>query len=202
MKNIRSVAIDVDDVLMPHMEAMLTYYYKAHNIEVSREDLEQIGLLDNALSRSSINREDFIADIEGYLLSSDFNDIPPFNEAIEAINKLKESYSLNIVTARPKILHKQTKSWLQGHFPGVFADVRFTNYGSWGYPHKTESKANVCQVLGADLLIDDSPSHIIEAIDCGMIGLLFGDYPWNRSISSDLDIERVPNWEEVVSRLM
>ncbi len=202
MKRIKTIAIDVDDVLMPHVEALLEYYSKAYDIKLADDDLAKFGLLANALRSSGVDRDTFIADIERYLTSPDFHEIEPFGDAIVAINRLKSKYNLNIVTARPKALHDQTKNWLDQHFPGIFEDVRFTNYGIWGYPDKTESKANVCQVLGADILIDDSPNHIIEAADCGMSGILFGSYPWNIDVKLPKNAIRVKNWDEALERLM
>lgn len=71
-----------------------------------------------------------------------------------------------------------------------------------GYLLQMIRKAQVCQDIGADLLIDDHLSHAELAAKCGVQVFLFGDYPWNKADSLSPNITRVGGWGDVAQKLL
>ena len=61
--------------------------------------------------------------------------------------------------------------------------------------HRT--KAELCQKLGVDCLIDDQLKHCIGVAELGMEAILFGDYGWNQSEALPTGVRRVVSWKGV-----
>lgn len=122
----------------------------------------------------------------------------PFKDAIEVINELAKQHTLHIVTGRSDFLSIATERMLEIHFPSVFSSIEFTNF----FSKTPRSKANVCQDLGVDLLIDDHLHHATVVAECGVEVYLFGDYPWNQANTLPDNITRVKDWHEVAKKLL
>lgn len=104
---------------------------------------------------------------------------------------------LIIVTARGPDARDESFKWVQKHFPGAFDSIICT--GQFKNAMKTDdvthevvtklSKAQVCADLGAKLLIDDSAENAVQVCTASEPTpvLLFGDYEWNKRLSSPED---------------
>ncbi|KAF5327119.1 hypothetical protein D9619_004722 [Psilocybe cf. subviscida] len=118
--------------------------------------------------------------------------LPDAKAGLEELKKL--GYRLIIVTARKEDEQDQSWEWVQKYFPGIFESIVCT--GQFKDAHKTGheivtklSKAQVCDDLGAKLLIDDSAEN---ALQCSTASpavpvLLFGDYQWNKRLCGPQD---------------
>ncbi|KAF4572587.1 hypothetical protein EYR36_007095 [Pleurotus pulmonarius] len=120
---------------------------------------------------------------------------PPVPGAREGVQSLKDmGFRLVIVTARTQDVAEPSWKWVDKHFPGIFDTLICTNQfkdaDKVGHEIVTKlSKGQVCNDLGACLLIDDSSEN---AIQCSTHEppthvLLFGDYQWNSRISGPQD---------------
>lgn len=87
---------------------------------------------------------------------------------------------------------------LAEHFSNLFKSIQFTNH----FGTTSLTKAQVCQDIGADLLIDDHLNHAELAAQCGVNVFLFGDYPWNKADSLPPNITRVRDWVDVAQKLL
>ncbi|KAL0950732.1 hypothetical protein HGRIS_007507 [Hohenbuehelia grisea] len=113
--------------------------------------------------------------------------VPGAREGVEALKKL--GYRLIVVTARTQDEHDESWKWLNRHFPGSFDSIVCTNQFKDAHKEGHEvvtklSKGQVCNDLGAKLLIDDSAEN---ATQCSTYTppvrvLLFGDYSWNQRV--------------------
>lgn len=149
------------------------------------------------LHYSSVLLMGFPFQVEAFFRSDKFKaEIEPVPMALEVLSRMKQVYSLHIVTARQHIVEDATRAWLHRHYPNIFDDIHFGNhYSTTG---KSRSKAEMCKAIGAQVLIDDS---LIYATQCSLAGIsvvLFGNYPWNqrldRQISSQFhDVTLVVN---------
>ncbi|HEY5267859.1 MAG TPA: hypothetical protein VII94_01850, partial [Candidatus Saccharimonadales bacterium] len=63
---------------------------------------------------------------------------------------------------------------------------------------KPLTKAEVCIDLGAIALIDDSLPHILHAVESGVEGVLFGNYPWNQTLELPIGAIRTESWPKVL----
>jgi uncharacterized HAD superfamily protein len=83
-------------------------------------------------------------------------------------------------------------------FPGIFTSIEYTST----YAGRSRSKGDVCEQIGADLLIEDHLGHAKEVAERGIEVLLFGSYPWNQAKKLPKSIRRVRDWAEVEQLLL
>lgn len=191
------VAVDVDDVLVPHEVLLAKEFRRYFDEQYSRDSMH------GATAPLSKEQKQQVKEIMNrFLTTEEFQSIEPIEGAVQVMRQLDEHYKLVIVTARPKIIHEITKEWLHRHFPAIFNDIHFVNEGhGWGEVRGV-SKREVCQQTGARYLIDDSLLHIQEAAECGISGLLFGDYSWNHTEELPPNTVRVKDWSDVSETLL
>lgn len=191
------VAVDVDDVLVPHETLLVKEFRRYFDEHYSRDSMH------GATASLSEGQKQQVKEIMNrFLTSEEFRSIEPIEGAVQIMGQLDGYYKLVIVTARPKVIHEITKEWLHRHFPAIFNDIHFVNEGhGWGEVRGV-SKREVCQQIGARYLIDDSLLHIQEAAECGVNGLLFGDYSWNQAGELPQNTIRVKDWTEVAKALL
>lgn len=111
--------------------------------------------------------------------------------------RLREmGHATHIITARTESLRKNaTKAWLARYLPEFDFNnqVHFTNhYEASG----ARSKGEVCQSIGAKILIDDNLEFLHSAASLGIHGILL-DKPWNQNGNLHKNITRVAHWNEV-----
>lgn len=187
------IAIDCDDTIINTASNFLDYYNNTFGTNVELKDYYS-----SDLSLWKADRETFDARVHSYLNSADYQNITPFDDAINVIDQLSDKFELHIVTARPDSLVDITKSMLQLHFPDKFNSIIFTNDLS----SKKRTKAEVCNELSASYLIDDHIHHAEIAAEHGISVLLFGDYPWNETSNLHANIQRVQNWHQIQDILL
>lgn len=115
----------------------------------------------------------------------------------------EKGYHIVVVTSRQLVIERNTRDWLAKNFPeGTFDRVEFGNH--WGKDGLKRSKGEICRLLGASVLIDDSLTYTSEVASEGFHALLFdlnGTYPWNKSDSLPSGVTRVTNWDMVVKEI-
>lgn len=192
----RRIAIDCDDVLIESSPLIINYYNTTYGASLRLADMYSHDLEQWEVS----DKETAIRRVDEYLNSSEYLDIPPLQETIDAITQLSKYHELHVVTGRSEAIAKTTKDMLQKYFPGVFHSIEFTNYIT--IDRVSRSKADACQRLDADLLIDDHLHHTKVVAECGIEALLFGDYPWNQADTLPKNVRRVKGWQEVAGLLL
>lgn len=119
--------------------------------------------------------------MEAFFESDHFrNSIDPVPNAFETLLRMKEKYSLHVVTARQHLVEDITRAWLDKYYPNIFDEVHFGNH--YSKSGKSRSKAEMCKSIGAKVLIDDS---MIYATQCALEDIsvvLFGNYAWNQYV--------------------
>jgi 5'(3')-deoxyribonucleotidase len=188
------IAIDCDDVIVATAPQSLAYYNKTYGTKMEMKDMysKDLRVWDVPDAATAIAR------VEGYLKTEEFRSVPPLPEAITIATELAKHYELHVVTGRTAALAVPTQAMLDRYFPGVFRSLVFTGF----FGNKARSKADVCQELGADLLIDDHLHHALAVAESGIEVLLFGDYPWNQTTQLPPAMRRVRNWQEVADLLL
>ncbi|CAD7943495.1 unnamed protein product [Amoebophrya sp. A25] len=114
--------------------------------------------------------------------------------------KYKEAVEFHIVTSRQHVILQETHNWVNRHFgKDLFASILAGNHwtrentgvvvtstSSDSVPTNTgkaRSKAEMCREIGANVLIDDSPSYISDCLENAgpqfRKAVVFGDYGWN-----------------------
>ncbi|CAN0264382.1 unnamed protein product, partial [Ectocarpus sp. 12 AP-2014] len=97
--------------------------------------------------------------------------IPPLAGATEVLRKHSRSLTFYVVTSRQDSLQAHTKRWIDAHYPGIFAGLRFGNHFST--EGAVRSKPDLCRMIGAEMIIDDNTKYATECASAGIRTLLF-----------------------------
>jgi uncharacterized HAD superfamily protein len=193
------LAIDIDDVLMPHYDELAAFLSREFKVKITSLDISQRKSLDMIEASSGLGREEILKRIDAYLLTDDFY-LDPYPGAFEALTKLVKHYRLVSITARPMPMTTMTQAWIRKHFPSLFEEIKFVGPMGWG--QGSSDKADALGELKVTVLVDDHLRHCGVAAKLGIRTLLFGDYAWNQLEKLPDGIERVHNWDEVLDRLL
>jgi len=190
----RIIAIDCDDVIVATAPAILDFYNRTYDTTLQLKNLysQDVTLWGADDEQTAIDR------VDEFLHTDEYQQLAPFQEAIDVINKLGQHHELHMVTGRGDFLAKATEDMLNEYFPGIFQSVEYTNF----FGKESRSKADVCTNLGADLLIDDHLHHATIVAECGTEVYLFGNYPWNQTDKLPPHVTRVADWQAVGERLL
>lgn len=184
-----TIAIDLDDTLIPFIEPFIRWLNETYDDAVKYE-LEKITSyrIRDVYTEPSI---DWDARLDQFVESQFQHTMSPFDESKNILQQLAENSRLIIVTARPEMHRTYTEQWLDKEFPGLFDGLYMrTHYSA------THNKGEVCNYLGAKVLVDDAVHNIDAANRHGVEGILYGDYPMQRDFLSDQH-RRALNWAEV-----
>lgn len=188
----KTIAVDIDEVLAPIFENLVNWHNKQYGTNLELADNYSNDL--KIWGAESI--EEAIKRVQIFFSHPHFFDAQPVKEATHALKKLNKNYELVIITARDKIVEEVTLKWVAKYFPEIFRAVHFTaKYSLEGH---NRSKSEVLIDIQANYLIDDSLENAIDAAKTGITVLLFGDYPWNQSATLPKNVVRVENWQKVL----
>lgn len=185
-----TIAVDCDDTLFPTAKYFIDSYNKKFNANVDFEhqhepDYDGWGVDDDELLR----RLGMLQEAEEY------RQIEMYDNTARVLNDLRiKGHKLIVVTARKEHERPMTESMIERDAPGVFDAIEFV--GWYGSKHEALRK------IGADVLVDDSMHHLNKALEEGILdpgcALLFGDFPWSRTIGEAGEgIVRCADWIEV-----
>lgn len=183
------IAVDIDDVLVDHYEAVLAFHNARYGTTHTLEDYvtdhwSRVWGTDQA--ETNRRAEEFAAlGVAGRAIKAG---------ALQGIQELHKRYDLAIITVRRKVNVEPTLKWLDDKFPGVFKEVRFVPI--WEEAD-APSKAEICQQIGASYLIDDSLKHCELAAAAGIQAVLFGSFPWNQATTLPAGVTRCKDWPAV-----
>ncbi len=188
----KTIAIDIDGVLAKHNEALVEYYNDKYGTSHTLDDYFSEHWSEVWQTSPQETEQRALA----FQASGAHAGLQPMSDAQAALIQLTQDYRLVIVTLRPKMNVDITHDWLERYYPNIFHEVRFVH--AWD-DVDAPSKAEVCQEIGAELLIDDSIKHCRIAADAGIDSILFGNYPWNQTDQPlSAKITRVCGWAEVL----
>lgn len=185
-----TIAIDVDDVLADHAAAFTEFSNQNYGTNITQHEYtEQWGKLWQIDDWEEVERR-----ATEFHTTNSVADYLLIDGAQAALRQLADYYNLTIVTARRQTSIEATYNWLEQHFEDVFTEVHFVPI--W-QPGNTVTKADICNQIAADYLIDDLGKHCNVAAQAGVTALLFGDYNWNRGDELDPSVIRVRDWASV-----
>lgn len=181
------IAVDCDDVLVRTTPFFVTAYNEKYGTEVTLADALNVDPnIWGADEGTILARWAALAEEDAYKL------LTPDPQEVQVLHKLAEQHELHLVTARKPEERELTQALLDRELPGVFTSMEFVGW--------TGSKGEVCERIGADVLIDDNASHLHDALSHGLPSggaLLFGDYPWNEEGNDHSDLKHCFDWASV-----
>jgi 5'(3')-deoxyribonucleotidase len=188
------IAVDIDEVLMPHFVDLKNYYNRTYGTKLTMAHNHS---RDHDIWGAHSYGEVMVR-LEKFFATGALEHSLPFASAAPAIKTLGDTYNLYVITSRPHSLHATTRKWLEDHFADLFTGVYFADYGATS-TGSAKVKAAAISELNANFLIDDNPDDLTAAADLGIRGVLFGKYPWNRGYRLPQDTFQAKNWPEVVA---
>lgn len=194
-KNRQTIAIDLDDVLALNAQEFVNFSNKTWGTNLTVEDFQE-----DFNKMWGIPNDEIDSRMHHYIAEEVAAGYAHFEDALPVLKKLAKKYDLVVVTSRRKLLLELTAKWVERYFPGIFKDIHHSGFfdelkdGSYHM-----NKAQICQDIGADYLIDDQLKHCFAVADAGIQALLFGEYSWNKADKLPERVIRVQNWQEIES---
>lgn len=186
------IAVDCDDVLVPTLGRTVEFYNRQYGTNIQLKDF----YTPVSMEIWGTDSEQVAVDRVGEFIRSDeFALTPPDQDTITSVAKLATVHELHLVTGRASDLETVTEAMLDKYFPGCFTSIEHTNY----FHHsKSRSKGEVCQQIGADVLVDDHIVHGESVLSHGVERVIvFGNYPWNASDKLVQGMIRCNDWSAV-----
>lgn len=185
------IAIDIDDVLFPFLDEIVHYHNRIKGATLSEHDYTtfQFGQV------WGVDEPEAVEIVNGFL-HSDHMHLQPIPGAQASLERLSKDFQIVLVTARHQEFEESTATWLKTHLPGLFQNVVFAGNPHDGRPYRT--KGEICQELGARLLIDDHPQNLLSAAEYGIDGILFGTKSWSVLDGGSTHITACRDWQAVM----
>lgn len=180
------IALDLDEVLCPMISSLNKYYKRTRASPFSKK----LPKTYNYATHFNISEKESKFLVKSFYESIECRSMQPLDGSKEAVRLLRENFGkISIVTGRQYYAADATYEFIDSHFPDMFSDVIFTNSFALDGPREIH-KQNVCNYLGAGLLIDDNLDTCLTTKN----SVLFGNYPWNEDNTS---LPRISSWKDV-----
>ncbi len=188
----KKLGIDLDETIVDLIDPFLNYYNKETGTNFTKEDIYDYDIW------KIINAKEEEAKELGrrFYISEHFDNLKPFEGAVDSIKKIKEYSELFIVTARYGIAKDKTQKWLDKHLNGLISEVFFTSDYSG---EKGLTKEQICKKYSLDCLLDDDPNVALKCTNAGISLILF-NRKWNQNINHE-KIIRVNSWQEALRQI-
>ena len=120
--------------------------------------------------------------------------LSPMPDAERVIKELRHAgHVIIFVTDRPIRMWDMTRDLLDRH--------GFEDYGMIFCESTGLNKTELCELLGLEVVIEDSPKHAIRSAQAAFVDRVFlFDYTYNRDVQLD-KVQRVKTWKEIEEAL-
>jgi hypothetical protein len=183
-----TIAWDVDDVLNDLMHAWYTYkWIPGHSgCNIAYESLVE-NPPNNILG---ISREEYLASLDGFRLSKDYEKLKPCGEILQWFHKHGSKARHIALTAVPTVAAHASAGWVTRHFGNWIRTFHFIpsfRDVTYGVCYDRTKVEYIKRVGTIDILVEDNRNNIAGLEDLGKKGLLVSR-PWNSSAKSIGDI--------------
>ena len=176
------IAIDIDSTLHHHWPLVAAAAKRRFGVELPYE--EQFPWATRRLGEEQLR-----VCIEDTHSDEAIAGSRPYPHSVEIVNRWYASgHSIHIVSRRAERSVAATRRWLD--------DIGLRRHELWcGH-----DKVARCREIGIDLLIDDSPEHLLRAVDAGIRAATLR-HPWNVHVYCAPDITSAADWRELARGL-
>ncbi|CAN0138753.1 unnamed protein product, partial [Ectocarpus fasciculatus] len=162
------IAVDLDEVLGQFVLQLCAFHNDKHGTSLTPESFNSYYFHEvwgGTRAEADAKMVEFFQ--TPYFLGG----IPPLAGAAEVLRKHSRSLTFYLVTSRQDSLQAHTREWIDAHYPGMFAGLRFGNHFST--EGAVRSKPDLCRMIGAEMMIDDNIKYAAECASAGIRTLLF-----------------------------
>lgn len=187
------IAVDIDDTIAANAVGFVEYSNKKYGTHLTIDDYQ-----DHWGEAWKTEHEETERRALEYHASGHIATYKTIDEAYEVLKKLKERFTLVVLTTRRNSINELTREWIGKYYPNIFDKFVFSGFFDNPTSESIKmTKGELTKQIGAEYLIDDQLKHVEAAAALGIEGLLFGEYSWNKSKKLPSNVTRVKNWEEV-----
>jgi len=192
------IAVDLDDVLSQTNAEVASWHNEQYGTKMTIDDFYYYYYWKNPYWGGLQETYDKVRDFYASMRLFDAAPVPGSRVGVQALHDM--GFKLIIVTARGPEEKEGSWKWVDKWFHGLFDNMIFTGQfkesktDSDGFGVVTKlDKAQVCADLKARLLIDDSSENALQVSTSSSAAtpptpvLLFGQYEWNKRLSSHAD---------------
>ncbi|KAF9073877.1 hypothetical protein BDP27DRAFT_1390893 [Rhodocollybia butyracea] len=190
------IAVDLDDVLSQTNAAVASWHNEQYGTKMTLDDFYYHYYWKNPHWGGLEQTHDKVRDFYASSKLSETLPIPGSRAGVQTLHDM--GFKLIIVTARSPEEKENSWKWIDKWFPGLFDNIictgQFKDMSKNGFGVVTKlSKAQVCADLKALVLIDDSSENALQVSTSSSAAtpptpvLLFGQYEWNKRLSTRAD---------------
>jgi len=188
------IAIDLDDVLINFLPHLIEY----HNFEYKTNlTLEQFHCY-RFWEIWGGTKEQAVQKVYDFYKTEYFQNLTLVQDSQEAVNILNKNHDLVIITARQNEIKDETVKLVDKYFPNIFNEIYFANF--YGRTGISQTKKEICDLVQADVLIEDSIDNSLQCLNSHRKIFLF-NRPWNQLSSLPKGIQRANSWKEILKLL-
>ena len=113
----------------------------------------------------------------------------PYPQAVETVNAWYDAgHFIHVTSHRAEACEPATRRWLDAI--GLRHHELYCSY----------DKVARCREIGIDLIVDDSPKTLVQALDAGMRAATLR-HQWNEDVCAEEDVICADDWAELGRRL-
>jgi hypothetical protein len=173
------LAIDIDSTLHPYWDQLAEVARRRYGIELPYATQETWAI--DKLAPEQLHQCVLETHNPANVLAAE-----PYPGAVEAISAWHaQGHFIHITSHRAQDAHPHTSEWLRNI--GLPHDELYCSY----------DKIARCVELEIDVLIDDSPVNLQNALEHGIVAATL-THPWNRDLP---DVISAPDWPTLAQRL-
>lgn len=191
------IAVDLDDVLFDFIGHFFAWHNDVYDTNLQPEDMAFATLWE----AWGGTKEEATERVPLFFEEIDMLRMEPMEGAVSSLRVLRNIFRLVIISARHPDAIDATNEWIDLYFPEVFDKVA-VGVGNPLAQDLPMSKAELCTHMGVDLLIEDQLKNAADVARSGVPVLLFGDRPWNQSDELPANVERVRDWDHIITVLL
>ena len=182
MRVIMRIAIDIDSTLHHYWDVLSDAALRRFGIELPYEEQFDWGITRLKPHQLQVCIEDTHSPEE--ILAGE-----PYPGAVETVNAWHDAgHFIHITSHRAERCHPATARWLDAI--GLPHDELYCSF----------DKISRCREIAIDVLIDDSPVNLVDALDAGIAAATLV-HPWNRDVVETEDVIAAESWPELAERL-
>jgi uncharacterized protein len=188
------IIFDLDDTLVNFAGAICLFHNERYGTKLKFEDFFSYDFT----KVWGGTREQETTKVREFFESDGFLDMDVLEGAKEFVSTLQGD-ELFIVTSRPLYSQDVTKKQISMHFENQFNKI-FHSTHIFGSNGNKKTKKEICDEIGADVVIEDSADNANSLASDGVKIFLFNK-PWNINQKTDARIIRVDHWSDIKSQL-
>ena len=110
------------------------------------------------------------------------------------MQRLTQEHDIYVITARPSYLEDKIRNRIESNYGACFKDIILTDQVF--EKDNARKKSEICNDVGAKLMIDDSVNHAYDCVSED-IDVFLMDMPWNQNYKADDKIIKVYSWDDI-----